>query len=53
MELYLAAASENKEAERNPNHMKIKAWVETTRETRRAYEEALLALNQHKAEDGC
>lgn len=53
MDLYLAAAYKNEEVERNPDHLKIKEWLEDTRQTRRAYEEALLALNRHKAEHGC
>jgi hypothetical protein len=53
MDLYLAAACKNEEAEINTDHIKIKAWPEATREARQAYEEALLALTQHKAEHGC
>jgi hypothetical protein len=43
MDLYLAAAYQNEQAESNPEG----------RETWRAYEEALLALNRHKGEHGC
>lgn len=53
MNLYLSAAYENEEAARIAGHMKIKAWLEATKETRRAYEEALGALKRHQAEHGC
>jgi hypothetical protein len=53
MDLYLAAAYQNEQGESNPEHMKIKDWLGITRERRRTYEEALLALNRHKAEHGC
>jgi hypothetical protein len=53
MNLYLVAAYKNEEAERNAGQMKIKAWMEITRQTRQAYEEASLALSRHQAEHGC
>ena len=53
MDLYLAAAYKNEEAAKMVGEAKIRTWLEITRETRRAYEEALLALDRHKAEHGC
>jgi hypothetical protein len=53
MDFYLAAAYKNEQAEKKTGHLKIKAWLEMTSETRRAYEAALLALNRHKSEHGC
>jgi hypothetical protein len=52
MDLYLAAACKNEQAEQNTTHMKIKAWLELTKETRTAFEEASLALNRHRSEHG-
>lgn len=53
MNLYLAAAYKNEEASRTAVDMKIKTWLEATKEARRAHEEALEALKQHQAEHGC
>jgi hypothetical protein len=53
MNQYLAAAHRNEEAERSTGHMKIKTWLEVTRQTREAYREALLALDLHRTEHGC
>jgi hypothetical protein len=53
MDLYLAAAYNNEEGAKMVGEAKIRTWLEGTRETRRAFEEALLALNQHRTEHGC
>jgi hypothetical protein len=36
-----------------PGGMKSEAWRETTHEVRKACEEALRALNEHREEHGC
>jgi hypothetical protein len=51
--IYLAAVVENAVAGRNIAKVRSEAWREATRETRRARDEALKALNRHTAEHGC
>lgn len=53
MDLYLALAYKNEEATTNSANLKIRKWLEATEATRKACEEALLALNQHRVEHGC
>jgi len=53
MDLYLAAAYSNEQATTNSSNLKIREWLEATEATRKSCEEALLAVNRHKAEHGC
>jgi hypothetical protein len=51
--IYLAALVENAVAGRTIGNVRSEAWREATKETRRARDEALNALNRHTAEHGC
>jgi hypothetical protein len=53
MNLYRIAAHKNEEAARTLVDVKIRSWLEATKDTRKASEDALEALNRHKAEHGC